>query len=141
MRNTQNKTRYTFLKNLFVIFIPIFYVSIIPFLEQMYKNKYIYATLSRIFLQSIFSFILGLILIYISNYVYTTQNKRANKCLVIGLSFCILYNLFYFVSLITNVNFHFIVSFTRYGNFKVCFLFIGFYSILLTMKKRKDCCL
>lgn len=127
--------------NLFIdlsmIFLPVFYISIVPLLINMIKEYYKYSSRLYICVQSIFAFILGCFLIYLGIYSFQRKNKRTTCCLILGLAFCILHNLCFFMYLFLGIWIPHLHPVIRNGDMKLCFTIIGFYSILLLLKKKR----
>ena len=124
--------------DLSIILLPIFYISIVPLIINMIKEYYRYSSRLYICTQSVFSFILGCFLVYIGIYSFQKKNKRTISCLILGLAFCILHNLCFFMFLFLSIRIPYLHPLIRNGDMKLCFTIIGFYSILLLLKKMND---
>lgn len=139
MIKKQRPNRSNLFIDLSMIFLPVFYISIVPLLINMIQEYYKYSSRLYVCVQSIFSFMLGCFLLYIGIYSFQRKNKRTIFCLILGLAFCILHNLCFFMFLFLSIRIPYLHPLIRNGDMKLCFTIIGFYSILLLIKKMNNC--
>lgn len=143
MKITEKNTLF---KDCLLVLFPLFSVLCIPRILAFLHTEYVtvqYNGGAYILAESVIVLLFAIVLAYLSMYFYESQKRRADTCFIGAYLFCIFYTICFFAvrfcGLFTEMDWVNVIFKMNNAYYYLLPLFlIGFYAVLLLLKKRRQ---